>query len=100
LRKELIEYFDLRWRVESWAAYGVETGLLARARARFSGSQAEGLYGRWKAHGSRAIDDFVDRDRCPDLGHVQLQIDVLPYRYGFFGSALAPVAGRGVRRAA
>jgi hypothetical protein len=100
LRRDLTEYCDLRWRVESWAAYGVETALLARARARFSGSQFEGLYERWKAHSSRAIDDFVELDRCPDLGHVQLQVEVLPHRYGFFGSALTPLAERRVRRVA
>jgi hypothetical protein len=93
-RGELVAYFEARRRVESArgvAQSDVDATRLASGRLHFAEPRLERLYDRWTTLGHAAIEAFCVNERVPRLEHVGFRVEVLPHRYGFFGSALRPL---------
>ncbi len=101
-RGEIVAYFRARRRVESAAGSLSEAHLVRvnAGRRRFGEPRLEQLYEQWRALGDLAIERFCTEERVPRLDHVTFKVEFLPFRYAFFGSALAPpsraaIAGAG-----
>jgi hypothetical protein len=93
-RGELVTYFRARRQVErarDEAPAAVDLERLAADRRRFGAPRLEQLYDRWTALGDAEIERFCMHERVPRLDHVGFRVEVLPHRYGFFGSAISPL---------
>jgi hypothetical protein len=97
-RGRLITYFwalraaDARW---GRCVPTVDIAWFEADRRRFGDVRLARLYDDWQRLGDLAVEQFCRLERMPRLDHVNVRTEVLPHRYGFFGTALSPLSRRG-----
>ncbi len=91
-RGEVVAYFRARRLVETagpGTAGEADLMRLSEGRRHLGEPRLGRLYQQWRAVGDMAIERFCTEERVPRLDHVAFKVELLPYRYAFFGSAVA-----------